>query len=63
MDRNEYEKKDKKKSLFTLGSFSKKNLIIFLLSPLTFSLNNKISERYLSHCSEISNFFQNILVI
>ena len=63
MDRNEYEIKEKKKSLFTLGSFSKKNLIIFLLSPLTFSLNNKISERYLSHCSEISNFFQNILVI
>ena len=57
MDRNEYEKKDKKKSLFTLGSFSKKNLIIFLLSPLTFSLNNKISERYLSHYSHPFKFF------
>ena len=39
------EQNKKKKCLFTLGSISKKNIIIFLFSPLTFSLNNKFSEK------------------
>ena len=47
---------NKNKSLFTLGSISNKNIIIFLLSPLTFSLNNKISETYLTHYSEPFKF-------
>ena len=50
------EQNKKKKCLFTLGSISKKNIIIFLLSPLTFSLNNKFSEIYLRNYSESFKF-------
>ena len=56
---------NKKKHVFTLGSISKNNIIIFLLSPLTFSLNNKISEVYLTTYSDsfkfLSKFFGYII--
>ena len=43
MDKNKYKNSNKQKYLFTLGSIPNKTIIIFLLSPLTFSLNNKFS--------------------
>ncbi len=39
--------KNTKNYFFTLGSFSKKHLILFFFSPFTFSMNNFLSSKEL----------------
>ena len=55
-----------KKNLFSLGSFSKKDLILFLLCPLSYSLNNKLSnENFINRTQTFkyySIFFGYILI-